>query len=237
MTYLSRKLNFLERERPHSSLVAGLKVETDGGLKRRHSLNIAKLLISANDFLGQDEKLLGQIAFWHDIGCLRLSGEALTRKGRLSEAEKARFKLHPQFGLQIAKRRRIELPKIVLKGIIGHHLRFGPGVGVSYPHYDSLEGNSGYSSFGLVFSKEDDLICAALRVADSLEAGTSVEREGFEGNGTIDVVTTSILDKIKNGWYSPFQENNLRLPGIFANMVRLRRNDYQEFEKEREVGF
>lgn len=149
-------------EELHTALIQtvqamGLTMEKRDPYTAGHQQRVAELAVAIAQELGlPDEKVEGIIlgAMIHDIGKLCVPAEILNRPGKLTDAEFAIIRSHPQVGYDIIKD--VDFPWPVSDMIFQHH--------------EHLDG-SGYPN-GL---KGDDIILEAkiLAVADVMEAMAS----------------------------------------------------------------
>ena len=137
------------------SLIAAL--EAKDPYTRGHSERVSNYAVMLGSELGlheDDLERLGQAGLLHDIGKLSLTSAILTKPGRLSDAETAVMKRHPEIGASMVER-------IPLLQDLATHVR---------AHHERPDG-SGYPSGR--FGHEISTLAKILAVADAYDAMTT----------------------------------------------------------------
>lgn len=97
-----------------------------------HSLNVCMLAVSLATFVGSDLgaiKEMGIGALLHDVGKLKVPLEILNKPGKLTDAEYAIMKKHPEYGVEILKGS-VDMSQASLEIVRDHHERLN---GSGYP--------------------------------------------------------------------------------------------------------
>jgi len=99
-----------------------------------HSMNVCVLLVAASkELLGvtsqQTLRVIGLGGILHDIGKSRISDDILNKPGKLTEEEFRQIKMHPEWGLEIA-RDYVNLADTAARIIKNHHEHYD---GSGYP--------------------------------------------------------------------------------------------------------
>lgn len=162
----------------------GLTMEKRDPYTAGHQQRVAELAVAITQELGlPDEKIEGIIlgAMIHDIGKLCVPAEILNRPGKLTDAEFAIIRSHPQVGYDIIKD--VDFPWPISDMILQHH--------------EHLDG-SGYPNR----LKEGDIILEAkiLAVADVMEAMAS--HRPYRPSLGIDVALNAIKEN-RGTFYDP----------------------------------
>lgn len=90
-----------------------------------HSVNVGVLGMALASSIGYDRKDIeetGIAGFLHDIGKTRIAKEIINKPGKLSAAEFAEMKMHPEKGVKIISEM-IGISAKVTQAVLGHHIR------------------------------------------------------------------------------------------------------------------
>ena len=90
-----------------------------------HSINVGVLAMALAASIGYDRHAIeetGIAGFLHDIGKTRIAKEIINKPGRLSAAEFAEIKKHPEKGVKILGEM-IGISSKVTQAVLGHHIR------------------------------------------------------------------------------------------------------------------
>lgn len=71
-----------------------------------HSLNVCMLAVTLATFVGNDTRAIKEMgigALLHDVGKIKIPLEVLNKPGKLTDAEYALMKKHPEYGVEILK--------------------------------------------------------------------------------------------------------------------------------------
>lgn len=165
-----------------------------------HQIRVARLCVAIAKRMGIDPNTtrgLELAALIHDVGKIEIPSEVLAKPGKLSDAEFALIKIHPEAGYDIVKN--IDFPWPVAKIVLQHHER--------------MDG-SGYPS-GLT-GDETLLESKILQVADVVEAISS--HRPYRPARGMDVA----LDEIRRGSGTKFDPRVVE-----ACLVVCRASDFQ----------
>jgi HD-GYP domain-containing protein (c-di-GMP phosphodiesterase class II) len=122
-----------------------------------HSQRVAQLTQQLAVAIGLDEHTVGRVriaGLVHDVGKIGVPESVLTKAGKLTDAEFAEIKRHPEIGYRILR----DIPRLhdVLDGVLYHHERWD---GLGYPQ-------------GLAGEKIP-LVARLIALADSFDAMSS----------------------------------------------------------------
>jgi HD-GYP domain-containing protein (c-di-GMP phosphodiesterase class II) len=97
-----------------------------------HSQRVAHLASQLASALGFNDEFVQRVriaGLVHDVGKIGVPEEVLGKAGKLTDAEFAQIKMHPEIGYRILK----DIPQLrdVLSGVLHHHERWD---GLGYPH-------------------------------------------------------------------------------------------------------
>lgn len=122
-----------------------------------HTKRVMDYSVAIGEILGLSEDIIGNLklgAVLHDIGKIGISDDVLLKKGKLTEAEYEKIKMHTVYGQEILEN--IKALDYIIPAVLEHHERFD---GTGYPHKKK--------------GSEIDIIARIVSVADSYDAMTT----------------------------------------------------------------
>ncbi len=109
-----------------------------------HCINVAAISVIFGEYLGlsrQELVNLGIAGLMHDLGKIFVPAHIIGKRGRLTEAEFEKIKLHPQQGCDILNKDN-NIPVEILNAILGHHEKYN---GSGYPNNLTSKDISGFA--------------------------------------------------------------------------------------------
>ncbi len=116
-----------------AALVSLARLKTHDDYTYMHSVAVAALMVSLAKQMGQDESQARQLAeagMLHDLGKAMMPIDVLNKPGKLTEAEFATMKTHPERGHELLLTGR-DVDALVLDVCLHHHEKMD---GSGYPH-------------------------------------------------------------------------------------------------------
>jgi putative nucleotidyltransferase with HDIG domain len=161
-----------------------------------HSLNVSVLTMALAEAMGmgpRDVRAFGVAGLLHDLGKVRIPKEILTKPGKLTDAEWAVMRRHPQIGARVV--RPLGLSEVVVDVVLYHHERWDGG---GYPQ--GLAAGD-IPLVARIFSVCDALeaMTAMRRYRDALPARIAYERVRTEAGTQFDPAIVRILERGVSG--------------------------------------
>ncbi|MBR0163520.1 MAG: HD-GYP domain-containing protein [Lachnospiraceae bacterium] len=170
-----------------------------------HSINVALIAHNIGEWMHLEEddlELLTQAGLLHDIGKVTLPHELLNKQGDLTNEEKTRIRMHPQFGYKAIENQKIN--QHVKNTVLMHHER---NDGSGYPRHLKMD--------------QIDPVAKIVAIADVYDAMTSTRsyRKALSPFFVIEYIEEDALQKYDAQAVLTFLEN---ISGAYVgNRVRL----------------